>query len=136
MKVLLPTAELWEAGLKVSNYLLDRANINPSGSGGQESPCNAGDPGVIPGLGRYPGGGNGNPLKYSCLGNAIDRGAYRAAVHGVTESDTFERLMHVRQADPWAAFTIGVCSLGVVCVCCNCLLQILAFETYFKPVKK
>ena len=51
--------------------------------------ANAGDVGLIPGLGRSPGEGNGNPLQYSCLGNTVDRGAWWATVHGVTkESDT------------------------------------------------
>ena len=44
----------------------------------------------IPGLGRSPGVGNGNPLQYSCLGNPMDREAWRATVHRVTESDTME----------------------------------------------
>ena len=47
----------------------------PGGSDGKESACNAGDPGSIPGLGRSPGEGNGNPLQYSCLENPIERGA-------------------------------------------------------------
>ena len=47
---------------------------------------NSGDAGSIPGLGRSPGGGNGNPLQYSCLENSIDRGAWQATVHGVTKS--------------------------------------------------
>ena len=52
-------------------------------------PANAGDAGSIPGLGRSPGKGNGNPLQYSCLENPIDRGAWWAAVHGVAkELDT------------------------------------------------
>ena len=46
------------------------------------------DTGSIPGLGRFPGGGNGNPLQYSCLENPMDRGAWRATVHGVTKSQT------------------------------------------------
>ena len=46
------------------------------GSDGKESPCSAGDPGSIPGLGRSPGEGNGNPLQYSCLENYIVRGAW------------------------------------------------------------
>ena len=50
-------------------------------------PTNAGDTGLIPGLGRSPGERNGNPLKCSFLGNPMDRGAWRAMVHGVTESD-------------------------------------------------
>ena len=50
----------------------------------KESACNAGDPGLIPVSGRYPGEGNGNPLQYSCLENPIDRGAWQATIHGVT----------------------------------------------------
>ena len=56
-------------------------------------PGNAGDTreaGLIPGSGRSPGGGNGNPLQYSSLENPTDRGAWRATVHGVEESDTIE----------------------------------------------
>ena len=48
-------------------------------------PANAGDMGSNPGLGRSPEEGNGNPLQYSCLGNPVDRGAWQAMVHGVTE---------------------------------------------------
>ena len=58
----------------------------PGGSDGKETPCNARNPGSVPGLGRFPGGGNGNPLQYSCLENAMDRGAWQATVHGVTKS--------------------------------------------------
>ena len=47
----------------------------PGGSDGKPSVCNAGDPGLIPGSGRFPGEGNGNPLQYSCLENPMDRGA-------------------------------------------------------------
>ena len=54
--------------------------------GGKESTRNAGDTGSIPGWGRSPGEGNGNSLQYSCLGNPMDRGAWQAAVHGVTKS--------------------------------------------------
>jgi len=49
-----------------------------------------GDTGLIPRSGRFPGEGHGNPLQYSFLENSMDRGAWRATVHGITESDTIE----------------------------------------------
>ena len=58
----------------------------PNGSVGKKYACNTGDAGLIPGLGRSPGGGNGNPLLCSCLENSMDRGAWRATVHGVAKS--------------------------------------------------
>ena len=58
------------------------------GSDGKKFAGSAGDPDLIPGSGRYPGGGNGSPLQYSCLGNPMDRGAWQATVHGVTKSQT------------------------------------------------
>ena len=60
----------------------------PGGSDGKEFACNAEDLGSIPGLGRYPGGGHGNPFQYSCLENTIDREAWWTIVHGVTKSQT------------------------------------------------
>ena len=60
----------------------------PGGSDGKEYAGNAGDPDLIPRLGRSPGEGNDNPLQCSCLGNRMDRGAHLATVHGVTESRT------------------------------------------------
>ena len=60
----------------------------PAGSDHKESSCNVGDLGVIPGLGRSPGEGNGYPFQYSGLENSMDRGAWRATVHGVTKSRT------------------------------------------------
>ena len=59
------------------------------GSDGKESACNAGDLGLIPGLGRSPGEGNGNPLHYSCLENPMDGEAWQATVHGMTKSRTW-----------------------------------------------
>ena len=66
-------------------------NISLDGLSGKESAFNAGDTGdlgSILGLGRSLGGGNGNPLQYSCLKNPMDRGAWRATVHGVAKSQT------------------------------------------------
>ena len=57
-----------------------------SSVGKKKSACNAGDLGLIPGSGRSPGEGNGNPLQYSCLENPMDRGACQATVHGVTRA--------------------------------------------------
>ena len=64
----------------------------PGGSDSKESACSAGHLSWIPGSGRSPGEGNGNPLLYSCLGNPMDGGAWRATVHRVAESDMTERL--------------------------------------------
>ena len=68
--------------------MADFKNRVPGGSDGKKSTCKAGDPGSIPGSGRSAGGGNGNPLQYSCLGNSMDREAWWATVHGVTKSRT------------------------------------------------
>ena len=60
----------------------------PSFSAVKNPPANGGgarDSGLIPGSGRSPGEGNGNPLQYSCLGNPMDRGAWQATVHGVAK---------------------------------------------------
>ena len=60
----------------------------PGGSDGKASAYNAGDRGSIPGSGRSPGAGNGNPLQYSCLENPMDRGACQTTVHGVEKNWT------------------------------------------------
>ena len=66
----------------------------PGGSEVKASACNVGDLGLIPGSGRSPGEGNGNPLQYSCLENPMDGGAWWATYHpqGCKESDTTEQL--------------------------------------------
>ena len=81
----------------IRNKIKERRNIwllpgFPGGSDSKASACNAGDLGLIPGLGRSPGEGNGNPLQYSCLENPMDGGAWWATVHGVAKSRT--RLSH------------------------------------------
>ena len=60
----------------------------PTFPGGSEAARSAGNLGLIPGLGKSPGEGNGNPLQYPCLENSMDRGVWQATVHGVTKSQT------------------------------------------------
>ena len=60
----------------------------PGGSEVKDLPASAGDTGLIPGLGRCPGEGNGNSLQYYCLGNPMDRGVYWATVYGIAYSQT------------------------------------------------
>ena len=57
--------------------------------------------GSIPGLGRDPGEGHGNPLQYSCLENPMGRGAWRATVHMVAEADPAEATFHTRMHETW-----------------------------------
>ena len=64
---------------------MDSTQGFPCGSAGEESACNAGDLGLVPGLGRSPGEGKGYPLQYSGLENSMD-----CIVHGVTKSQTME----------------------------------------------
>ena len=67
---------------------LELNSVCSEGSASKESACNAGDLGPIPGSGRSPGGGHDNPLQHSFLENPVDRGAWRAKVHGVAKSQT------------------------------------------------
>ena len=60
----------------------------PDGSGVKNPPAKAGDAGLMSGSGRSPGGGNGNPLQYSCWDNTMNRGAWRTTVHAVAKSQT------------------------------------------------
>ena len=68
---------------------------------GKDSACNAEDLGLIPGLGRSPGEGNGHPLQYSCLENSMDRGAWQAIVHGVAERYYWVSNMHTHTHTEW-----------------------------------
>ena len=84
---------------------IEEVRVFSGGLDGQDSACNVGNPGLIPGLGRSPGEGNGNPLQYSCLENSLDRGALVGYSPWVVELNmTDQRHLH---------FHIYIC----VCVC-------------------
>ena len=76
------------------------------GSDGKESASNAGDPGSVPGSGRSPGGGNGNPLHYSHLEISMDKGPWRATVHGASKSQTRLSDQHNMSAQPPLELTL------------------------------
>ena len=88
-------------GHELFNNKLSSLEGFPGGSEVKESACNVGGLSLIPGSGRSPGEGNGNPLQYSCLENPMDAGAWWATVHGVAKSRT--RLSY---------FTFTLSSLG------------------------
>ena len=97
--------------MKIENYFWTFNNTFelfpdfPGGWDGKESACNAGYLGLISGLGRSPGEGNGNPLQYSCLGNPMDRGAWQPTVHGVAKSQTWlEWLIFHYTLEPFAFY--------------------------------
>ena len=94
----------WAAiyGVAQSRTRLKRlsSSSSSSGSDGKESACNVGDLSLIPGSGRSIGGGNGNPLQYSCLENSMDRGACGATVHGATKSQTRLSNYHTQNLVP------------------------------------
>ena len=79
--------------MMAATCLINSFRVFPGGTSGKEPACNGRDirdVGSIPGLGRSPGGGPGNPLQYSCLENPIDGGVWQATVHRVAELDTTE----------------------------------------------
>ena len=115
------------------------------GLSGKGFTCQVGRVGSVPGLGRSLGQGNGNPLQYACLGNSMDRGDWRAAIHGVPENWTrlsaytaaaCIRHIHFSPSlpliDPWAAFTF--CLLWIILLWTwtftFCLLWIILLWTW------
>ena len=87
----------------------------PGGSDSKESACSVGDPSLVPGSGRSPGGGNGNPLQYSCLGNPMDRGAWMVAQSQAQLSDWSHTPSHLHMiswtplpASPGNAFLASI----------------------------
>ena len=84
--VILITPRVWTP-LVYASLLMVRNGL-PQWLNGKDSVCSAGAAGSVPGSGRSPGGGHGNPLQYSCLKNPVDRGAWQATVDGVTKSQT------------------------------------------------
>ena len=81
-----------QAGIKIAgrniNNLRYADDTFPGGLADKESACNVGDLGLIPGSGKSPGEGNGNPLQYSCLENPMDRAIWKVTVHGAAKSRT------------------------------------------------
>ena len=86
---------------------ISQSAIHPQSSVGKDSPCNAGDLGLILGWGISLGEGEGNPLQYSCLENPRDRGTWQATVHGVT------RIGHYLATKPPPPYAKGWASTGV-----------------------
>ena len=95
----------------------------PGGSVGKESACKAGDQGSIPGSGRSPEEGNGNPLEYSCLENSIDRGAWWATVHGA-----------VTRLSNWTAIALTRPDRGHAHSCVIVTVLILLSDVSFRGV--
>ena len=81
----------------------------------KESACNAGDMTLIPGSGRSPGEGNGNPLQYSCLENPVERGAWWAIVHGVAKESNMTEWLNSSNSSSVIVFgkMLHICALNV-----------------------
>ena len=97
----------------------------PGGSDGKECACSAGDLGLVLGLGRSPGEGNGNPLQYSCLENSMDRGAW----WGHKESDTTEQLTMLSNifCFYWIFIFLFLYECPIFCSLPICFLLVLLF---------
>ena len=85
----------------------------PSGSDGKASACNVGDLSLIPGLGRFPGGGHSHPLQYSCQENPMGRGAWWATVHGLAKSQTRPSDKHSTECNYLHPEAVVACKSGI-----------------------
>ena len=116
--------------IKLLNHHTSRKPLTPceSSSDGKEPACNAGDPGSIPGLGRSPGEGHGNPLQYSCPENSMSRGAWRVTVQGLQRVGMTEQLTDVLELGVLCLFVFieaGSISLFVM-LHYHCLLLVIS----------
>ena len=90
----------------------------PGGSVVKNPSANGRDADSIPGLGESPGGGNGNPLKYSCLGNPMDRGTCWATVHGVTKQSDMTEQLNNNNTLTLRTLSYHACISFIVAACC------------------
>ena len=99
-------------------FQLPKLNIDfPVGSDGEESACNAGDPGSIPESERYPGVGNENPFQYSCLENHGQRSLVGYSPVGCEESDTTQQLTYTRKSNISSTWQKSFITRMSVCLC-------------------
>ena len=103
----------------------------PRSSVGKDSACSAGDPGSILGSGTSPGVGNDNPLQYSCLVNPMDRGAWRATVHGVARVEHSLATSHA-SLQPECGLCTNCCAHGLTCLHSMCIF--LDQGSYQRPL--
>ena len=100
----------------------------PGGSEGKVSACSAGDLGLIPGSGRSPGEGNGNPLQYSCLENPMDGGTQYGIGHGVAESGMTERV-HRQGFTLMPSFNLNCCLIDLIFQCSHIEVRVTICES-------
>ena len=110
--------------------------VFPSVSDGKEYACNAGDLCLIPGSGRSPEEGNGNPLQYSCLENPMDKRVWWATIHGVTVSDMIEWLAYILSQTPLPSRLLHNNEHSSMCYTIgSCWFSILVIATTFHEIQ-